>query len=82
MPDNVELIRRAYDAFNRRDLDAVLALCDLTVTRLRVHGHGTESRAPMEQTQWEVTGWRDGLMTHWAIYLSENAALEAATPPG
>jgi ketosteroid isomerase-like protein len=26
--ENVELLHRAYDAFNRRDLDALLALCD------------------------------------------------------
>src|SRR5215207_4777396 len=26
--ENVELLHRAYDAFNRRDLDAFLALCD------------------------------------------------------
>jgi ketosteroid isomerase-like protein len=26
--ENVELAHRAYDAFNRRDLDAFLALCD------------------------------------------------------
>jgi ketosteroid isomerase-like protein len=26
--ENVELLYRAYDAFNRRDLDAFLALCD------------------------------------------------------
>src|SRR5262245_3666484 len=29
--DNVELARRAYDAFNRRDLDAFLALCHADV---------------------------------------------------
>jgi hypothetical protein len=34
----------------------------------------------VEQTQWEVTGWRDGLMTRWAIYMSEEEALEAARP--
>jgi ketosteroid isomerase-like protein len=26
--ENVELLYRAYDAFNRRDLDGFLALCD------------------------------------------------------
>jgi ketosteroid isomerase-like protein len=26
--ENLELLHRAYDAFNRRDLDALLALCD------------------------------------------------------
>jgi ketosteroid isomerase-like protein len=26
--DNIALLRRSYDAFKRRDLDALLALCD------------------------------------------------------
>jgi ketosteroid isomerase-like protein len=40
--ENVELLYRAYDAFNRRDIDAFLALCDpdieFTVLHLELEG--------------------------------------------
>jgi ketosteroid isomerase-like protein len=39
---NLELLHRAYDAFNRRDIDAFLALCDpeieFTVLHLELEG--------------------------------------------
>jgi hypothetical protein len=40
MTTSPPLLRPSYDAFNRRDLDALLGLRgvgDVTVTRLRVH---------------------------------------------
>ena len=45
--ENVELVQRLYDAVNRRDLDALLALIDEEVTLLAIaayvdggyHGH-------------------------------------------
>jgi ketosteroid isomerase-like protein len=126
--ENVELAHRAFDAFNRRDLDAFLAHCDpevevysrlaeleggrphrghdgvrswwdnifalapdirpeiddvedagdMTVVRLRVRGHGVGSDAPIEQTQWLVTKWRDKQAVWVRIFLSEAEALEAA----
>src|SRR5262245_59778393 len=108
--ENVEqLAYRVADAFNRRDINAILALCDpdielhsrlaeleggrpfrghdgvrswweslfalapdfstevedvrevgdSTVIQVRQRGHGVESDAPMDQTQWMVTRWRD-----------------------
>ena len=126
--ENVELAYRVADAFNRRDLDAFLALCDpdgeyfshlvelegggpyrghdgirswwkslfafspdfrteieevrdlgdVTVTRLRAHGHARESNVPLEQTQWNVTEWRDGKAVRGRVFLSEAEAVEAA----
>ena len=32
----------------------------MTVTRVRFRGHGIESDAPWEQTQWQVAEWRQG----------------------
>jgi ketosteroid isomerase-like protein len=128
--ENVELLHRVYEAFNRSDLDSILALCDpdleftsrvmevegggpyrghdgvrawwesirdvapdlrteieevrdlgdVTITRLRVRGHGAGSRAPLDQTQWEVTRWRNRKMISWAIFLTETEALGAAGP--
>jgi ketosteroid isomerase-like protein len=117
-----ELLHRAYEAFNRRDLDALLALCDpsvefisylvqveggdpyrghdgvrswwerllavypdfgaeieevrdlgdLTIARVRMHGRGHESDAPMDQTLWHVAESRQGR--------SSGGALSAARP--
>jgi ketosteroid isomerase-like protein len=126
--ENVELFYRLNDAFNRRDLDAFLELCDpdgefysrlvelegggpyrghggvrrwwenivavtpdlqakidevreagdMTVARVRQRGHGAESDAPIEQTQWIVTKWRDKRAVLTRILLNEAEALEAA----
>ena len=126
--ENVELVHRANDAFNRGDVDAFLAfsdaavefttritelegggpwhghdgvrrwwkslfavspdfrveieevqdLGDMTITRQRSHGHGSESAAPMERRDWVVTEWRDG-KTIWARVCGSDAeAREAA----
>jgi ketosteroid isomerase-like protein len=126
--ENVERAYRLADAFNQRDLDAFLALCDpdgefhsrlvelegggpyrghdgvrswwenlfaispdlrsevegvrdagdMTIARVRQRGHGVESDAPMGQTQWVVTEWRDKKAVWSRIVLSEAEALEAA----
>lgn len=126
--ENIELVYRGAEAFNRRDLDAFLALTDrdveftsrflelegggpyrghdgirtwwenvfgiwsdvraeiaevrdqgdVTVTRVRFRGHGMESDAPWEQTQWQVAEWQQGKATRLRIFLSEAEALEAA----
>ena len=126
--ENVELVHRGLDAFNRRDLDAFLALThpdveffsrfvelegggpyrghdgmrswwqnvfsvwrdvsaeiedvraaeDVTVTRVRFRGHGIESDAPWEQTQWQVGEWRQGKLILSRTFLSEAEALEVA----
>ena len=129
--ENVELVYRGLDAFNRRDLDAFLALIDpqaefvsriveleggepyrghdgmrswwenllgvfpdfsveveevrdlgdVTVAQVCVRGHGShgmEVGSPMEQTQWQVTQWRDRKAIWARICTSEAEAIEAA----
>jgi len=49
--ENVELFHRAHDAFNRRDTDAFLALCDPdmeVISGLRV----LEGGGPWRATSW------------------------------
>jgi ketosteroid isomerase-like protein len=125
--ENVEIVRRGFDAFNGRDLDAFLALFDpdveftayamqleggdpyrghegirawwenilavypdfraeiddvrdvgdLTITRLRIHGRGVESDAPMDQEVWQVVRIREGQGIFLRFFSSEAEALEA-----
>jgi ketosteroid isomerase-like protein len=126
--ENVELVYKGNEAFNRRDIDAFLALVDpdvafisrfieleggepyrgrdgirtwwqkvigvwrdlsleieevrdlggVTATRVRLRGHGMESNAPWEQSQWHVMGWRRGKVTRWRSSTGEAEALDAA----
>ena len=128
--ENVDLYRRGIEAFNRRDLEAFLALADpnvvgisrvlaiegdsyrghdgtrewwrdllgvfpdfrievvwvrdagdVTVSELRngaqVPG-GERGAAPLEESVWQVSEWRDGRVVRWQMYESEQEALEAA----
>ena len=123
--ENVELHRRGFEAFNERDLDALLAALDedvdifpvlaameggyhghdgvrrwwsgliggfpdisvevlevrdlgeVTVSVVRVRGHGAESDTPFDATVWQVHRWRHGKCTRWDAYSSESEALEA-----
>ena len=125
--ENVELYRRGIEAFNRRDLEAFLALADpdvvgisrvlaieggsyrghdgtrewwkelldvfpdfrievvwvrdagnMTVSELRNSAHGEGSAAPLEESVWQVSEWRDGRVIRWQMHESEQEALEAA----
>jgi ketosteroid isomerase-like protein len=126
--EKVELVNRAIDAFNTRDIDAFLALADpdvkfvsllmeleggdpyrghdgirswwenlfsafpdfsteieelrelgdVTIARVRYHGHGMESDVPMEETVWQVVEWRRNKAIWWRFVRSEAEALEAA----
>jgi ketosteroid isomerase-like protein len=125
--ENAKLYRRGIDAFNRRDLDAFLALAHpdvvgvsrvlaveggtyhghdgtrewwnnllgvfpdftieilsvrdagrLIVSELTNRAHGEENPAPLEESVWQVSEWRDGQVVRWEIYESESDALEAA----
>ena len=42
--ENVEIVRRLYDAFNRDDFDAGLALCDSDVVIDRSNSIGPDAR--------------------------------------
>jgi ketosteroid isomerase-like protein len=126
--ENVELLRRFHVAFNRRDLDALLALHDpdveivslrmgveggrpfrghdgvrswywslldvypdfvseieevrehgeVTIARLRQHGRGRESDAPIALTVWHVAHARNEKIVRWCAVRTEAEALEAA----
>jgi hypothetical protein len=52
-------------------------LGDLTLTALRLRGHGAGSDALVEQTVWQVIEWRDKKCVWWGGYASEREALEA-----
>jgi hypothetical protein len=56
------------------EIDEVRDLGDVTVARLRLRGHGMGSDAPMEQTQWHVTEWRNGKSIWARISRSEAEA--------
>ena len=62
----------------RAEIDEVQDLGDVTVTRLRLRGQGMESDAPMEQTNWQATEWREKKAIWWRTFRSEAEALEAA----
>ena len=124
--ENVELFHQAYDAVNRRDLDAFVSLMDadveavpilsgmegdyhgragirrwwenlldvfpdfateavevrdlgdVTLARLRVHGHGANSDAPLDAPLWLSPRWRQGKCVRWGAYGTEGDALEGA----
>jgi len=124
--ENVELFHQAYDAVNRRDLDALVRLMDadveavpilsgmegdyhghagirrwwenlldvfpdfateavevrdlgdVTLARLRVHGHGADSDAPLDAPLWLSARWRQGKCVRWGAYGTEGDALDAA----
>jgi ketosteroid isomerase-like protein len=128
--ENVGLLRASYDAFNRRDLDANLALMDddvqghpraaalegtyqghdgmrrwwkdlldafpdmtatvgealdlgdLTVAAIRLRGRGAGSETPSDQTVWHVSRWQREKCVWWAIFDTQNEALEAARGVG
>ena len=123
--ENVELAHRFYDAVNRRDLDAWLAvthedaelisilvsveggyhghegfrrwwenvlnafpdytievqevrdLRNATLAAIRLHGHGSGSGAPIDQSLSQVIEWRDGKAVRVESFRSEREALEA-----
>jgi ketosteroid isomerase-like protein len=62
----------------RYEIEEVQDVGDVTIARVRQHGHGIGSDIPIEQAQWIVTRWRDKKAVWWRVVLSEAEALEAA----
>jgi hypothetical protein len=60
------------------EIEAVRDLLDVTIARVRMHGRGLESEAPMDQTLWHVSRVRHGRVIWWRFVSSEADALEAA----
>ncbi len=73
------------------DFDAevigVQGVDDLTISKVRAHGHGGGSDTPFEDAIWVVGQLRGGKVVRWQTFSSEAEALEAAglreqAPPG
>jgi len=127
---NTEVVRRSYEAFRRRDLDAFLDCIDPEVefsslvlevegvyrghegarswwngvlgvfpdwmpevadareigaqvlVRTRAEGSGTGSGVALQRDFWQVAEVRDGRITSWAFFRTQEEALEAAGLPG
>lgn len=62
----------------RAEIDEVQDLGDVTFSRVRLRGHGMESAAPLEQTQWHVVDWRQGVIVRFRTLRTETEAFEAA----
>jgi hypothetical protein len=71
-----ENILAVYPDF-RAEIDDVRDVGDLTITRLRIHGRGVESDAPMDQEVWQVVRIREGQGIFLRFFSSEAEALEA-----
>jgi ketosteroid isomerase-like protein len=63
------------------EIDEVRDLGDVTFGRARLLGRGMGSGVAVEQAQWHVAEWRDGVVVHWRTFPSEAEALEAAGLP-
>jgi hypothetical protein len=81
--DNLALLRRSYDSFTDAISTPLLGLRgvgDVTATR----ASGSTDTGPRAGLLWSRPSGRSpagaGLMTRWAIYISEKEALEAARP--
>ena len=60
------------------EIDEVRDLGNVTFGRTRLLGRGIGSGVAVEQAQWHVVEWRDGVVVHWLTLPSEAEALEAA----
>ena len=80
--ENVELSYRAAEAFNRRDLDAFLALQANDVEGVPLasdmeggyRGRGAGGAVPVDMTIWRVSRWRAGQCIWWGSFRSESEA--------
>jgi hypothetical protein len=71
---NVELHRRAIEALNARDIEALIAICDPRIefhTTMGVGGSG----ADVAMSYAQVMKWRDGLAVYFKGYAHKEDAL-------
>jgi len=69
----------AFSPDFRTEIEAVQALGNVTVARVRQRAQGVGSDAPVAQTQWIVTRWRNGKAV-WGT--SSSARPKPSKPPG
>jgi len=60
------------------EIEEVRDLGDVIITRQRFRGRGAGSDAPIEQTNWQITEWRDGKAIWWSSCRTEVEARELA----
>ena len=72
-----ERVLAVYPDFGA-EIEAVRDPRDVTIARVRMHGRGLESEAPMDQTPWHVARVRHGKVIWWRFVGSEADAREAA----
>ena len=60
------------------DVEEVRDLGNLTVAAICLHGHGSGSGAPIDQSLSQAIEWRDGRATRVESFRSDAEALEAA----
>ena len=72
-----ESLRSIYPDFSS-EIEDVRDLGDVTVARHHFRAQSIRSDAPIEQTQWFVTQWRDGKAIWWRVLSNEVDALEVA----
>ena len=73
--ENVDLALLMCEIFNRRDLDALLALMhgDMTLGQIRGRAHGAVSTTPVVETWWQTIRWRDGQCIGWRNFATKPA---------
>jgi ketosteroid isomerase-like protein len=60
------------------EVEEIRDVSGLTVATFRIHGHGSDSRAPIDQKLVQVIEWRYGKAVRLESFRSETEALEAA----
>jgi ketosteroid isomerase-like protein len=75
-----ETLLSVYPDFTS-EIEDVRDFGDVTVARQRFRGQGIKSGAQMEQSQWQVTRWRDNKAVWWRSFSTEAEALEVAGSP-
>jgi hypothetical protein len=56
-------------------------LGDSGIATLRVRGHGLDSGVPFEETMWAAGEWRDGKVTWWRNFGSQQTSKGGARLP-
>ena len=72
-----ESLQSVYPDFTS-EVEEVRDLGDVTVARHHFRAQGIHSDAPIEQTQWFVTQWREEKAIWWRVLPNEEEALEVA----